>query len=81
MQVCVRILDNGRIEVSNDNYPVQFVVPGGKRFGVTYDQYRAHGDGPMEVPGGGVVDVTELHEGQAFQIIGGLPLSGVLKPR
>jgi len=27
-----------------------------------YDKYRAHGDGPMEVSGGVMVDVTELHD-------------------
>ena len=78
MQVSVRILADGRIEIKSDDYPVQYLEPGGKRFGVTYDEYRTLGDGPMEV--GPIVDVTELYEGQAFQIIGCPPLSKVRKP-
>jgi hypothetical protein len=27
----------------------------GDRFGVTYDEYRAHGDGPMELGRSGIV--------------------------
>ncbi len=80
MKVSVRILADGRIEIKSDKYPVQYAEPGGKRFGVAYDEYRARGDGPMEVPGGGMIDVTELHEGKAFQIIGGPPLSKMRKP-
>ncbi len=81
MQISVRILADGRIEIRSDQYPVQYVEPGGKRFGVTYDEYRAHGDGPTEVEPSGILDVTELYEGQAFQIIGGPPLLKVPKPR
>ena len=80
MQVSVRILADGRIEIKSDKYPVQYVEPGGKRFGATFDEYPEHGDGPMEVPGGGIIDVTELHKGDAFQIIGAPPLSKVRKP-
>jgi len=80
MQISVRILADGRIEIKSDDYPVQYVEPGAERFGVTYDEYRAHGDGPMEVGRGGIVDVTELYEGQAFIIIGGPPPSKVRKP-
>jgi len=79
MQVSVRILADGKIEIKSDDYPVQYVEPGAERFGVSYDEYRAHGDGPMEI--GPIVDVTELYEGQAFTIIGGPPLSNVRKPQ
>lgn len=63
MQVSVQILADGRIEIKSDKYPVQYVEPGGKRFGVTYDEYRAHGDGPLEL--GRIIDVSELYEGHA----------------
>ncbi len=81
MQISVRILADGRIEIRSDQHLVQYLEPGGKRLGVTYDEYRVHGDGPMEVDPSGIIDVTELYEGQAFQIIGGLPLPKVRKPR
>jgi len=81
MQISVRILADGRIEIRSDRYPIQYVEPGGQRLGVTYDEYRVHGDGPMEVEPSGIIDVTGMYEGQAFQIIGGPPLSKVRKPR
>jgi (p)ppGpp synthase/HD superfamily hydrolase len=50
-QVSVRLLPDGRIEITSPEFAVQYIEPGGKNFGLSYDQFRAHGDGVMEVRG------------------------------
>ena len=74
-QVSVRLLPDGRIEITSPEFPVQYVEPGGEQFGFTYEQYRAHGDGPMEVRHGGLINMTEdaLKSGRSVAFVGFIP--------
>ena len=74
-EVSVRLLPDGRIEITSPEFPVQYVKPGGKSFGVTYDQFRAHGDGVMEVLKGGIINMTEqaLKSGRGAAFLGFIP--------
>ena len=74
-QVSVRLLPDGRIEITSPEFPVQYVKPGGENFGVSYDQFRAHGDGVMEVGGLAMIDLTEhaLKSGRPIAFLGFVP--------